>query len=60
MDVFLEDTLLIVLQVVHIVDDRDASPPAQVRRLANPQTLLVAVFVEEVDELLVLVGQDVG
>lgn len=59
-NVFLEHTLLIVLQVVHIVNDCDASPPAQVRGLANPQALLVAVLVKVVDELLVFVGQDVS
>ena len=59
-DVLLEHTLLIVLQVVHIVDDCDASSPAQVRRLANPQAFLVTIFVEEIDELLVFVGQDVS
>jgi hypothetical protein len=56
MNVFLKYTLLVILQVVHIVDDRDTSASAQIGWLANPQTFFVAIFVEEIDELLIFVG----
>jgi len=55
-DVLLEDTLLFVLEVVHVFDYLDAPPPTQVRGLAYPELVLVAVHVLVLNYLPVLVG----
>lgn len=55
MDVLLEHTLLVVLEIVYVVYDRDSSAPAQVGGLADPEALFIAVLVEVVDELLILI-----
>ena len=59
-DVSLQYALLVVLEVVNIVYNRDAAAPRQICRFANPLTLFIPISVEKVDELLVLIGQYEG
>jgi len=54
-DILLQHTLLVILKIVDLVNDRYAPPSAQVWRLADPETGLIAIFVEIIDKLLVLV-----
>ena len=58
--VFLEHALLIVLQVVNVVDDRDSSTLGHVRGFAYPHGILVSFFVVNLEKILVFVGHDEG
>jgi hypothetical protein len=54
-NILLQHTLLVILKVVNVVNDGDASTTGQICRLADPLTPLIPIFVEEVYELLILV-----
>ena len=52
--------MLIVLQVVNVVDDRDSSTLGHVRGFAYPHGILVSFFVVNLEKILVFVGHDEG
>jgi len=58
--VFLEHALLIVLQVVNVVDDRDSSTLGHIRGFAYPHGILVSFFVVNLEKILVFIRHDEG
>ena len=57
-DIFLKYTLLIIIQIIHIINDCDTSTTAEVGWLANPQAALVAFLIEVLDKLFVFIWQN--
>lgn len=57
-DVFLEDTLLIILQVINIVDDFNSSTLSCVGGLADPHRVLITFFIVNLQKVLVFIWHD--
>ncbi len=55
MNVFLQYGLLIIFEILHLIQDKNTSSSTKIRGLANPNAVLVAIFVIIADELFVFV-----
>lgn len=57
-EVLLKDALMLVLQLVHVIDNCDSASPAHISWLADPEGALVALLVLVGYDLAVVVGED--
>lgn len=58
MNIFLKHRLLIVFEILHFIEDEYAPSSTEIRRLAYPNTVFVAIFVIIAYKLFVFVGHD--